>query len=175
MPLNKAKGNMYPFVDYTWNVIKGECPHGCAYCYMKRWDTLNAKRRYGWDSNPWVWVIEFERIPDAGGGANGMNLEIAKKYVRRVLERAAIDESYAKYNEQHIFHAKEISAFISIAEFGNEEAKRETMMILENLFNAGEGKHGHSKIRNNHAIEKLISKIWERKPVKPKPRQGELF
>jgi len=26
------------------------------------WDSLNAKRGYGWESNPWVWVIEFEKI-----------------------------------------------------------------------------------------------------------------
>ena len=26
------------------------------------WDSINAKRGYSWDSNPWVWVIEFERI-----------------------------------------------------------------------------------------------------------------
>jgi len=26
------------------------------------WDSLNAKRGYEWDTNPWVWVIEFERI-----------------------------------------------------------------------------------------------------------------
>ena len=26
------------------------------------WDARNAKRGYGWDSNPFVWVIEFERI-----------------------------------------------------------------------------------------------------------------
>lgn len=25
------------------------------------WDSLNAKRGYGWDVNPWVWVVEFER------------------------------------------------------------------------------------------------------------------
>lgn len=25
------------------------------------WDNLNAKRGYGWDTNPWVWVISFER------------------------------------------------------------------------------------------------------------------
>lgn len=34
--LNKQKGNMYPFVTHTWNVIKGKCPHDCEYCYMKR-------------------------------------------------------------------------------------------------------------------------------------------
>ena len=26
------------------------------------WDARNAKRGYGWGSNPWTWVIEFERI-----------------------------------------------------------------------------------------------------------------
>ena len=35
MGLNKQKGNMYGFVNYTWNVIKGICPHQCSYCYMK--------------------------------------------------------------------------------------------------------------------------------------------
>lgn len=35
MPLNKQKGNMYPWVTHTWNVIKGKCPHDCSYCYMK--------------------------------------------------------------------------------------------------------------------------------------------
>lgn len=46
MTLNKAKGNMYSFLNdypklgsnrgYTWNVIKGKCPHDCVFCYMKR-------------------------------------------------------------------------------------------------------------------------------------------
>lgn len=35
MSLNKSKGNMYPFVDYTWNPIRGKCSHGCVYCFMK--------------------------------------------------------------------------------------------------------------------------------------------
>lgn len=34
--LNKQKGDMYGFVKYTWNVIKGKCFHNCEYCYMKR-------------------------------------------------------------------------------------------------------------------------------------------
>ena len=37
MPLNQSTGNMYEFITHTWNTIKGECPHGCSYCYMKRW------------------------------------------------------------------------------------------------------------------------------------------
>ena len=26
------------------------------------WDSLNIKRGYGWESNPWVWVYEFEKF-----------------------------------------------------------------------------------------------------------------
>ncbi|RQZ89938.1 hypothetical protein DF053_08825 [Burkholderia cepacia] len=26
------------------------------------WDSLNASRGYGWDTNPWVWVVTFRRI-----------------------------------------------------------------------------------------------------------------
>lgn len=37
MALNKSKGQMYPWVTNTWNIIKGECPHQCSYCYCKRW------------------------------------------------------------------------------------------------------------------------------------------
>ncbi len=37
MPLNKSKGQMYPWVTHTWNVIKGKCPHDCSYCYMKKY------------------------------------------------------------------------------------------------------------------------------------------
>jgi DNA repair photolyase len=36
MPLNKATGNMYPFVTHTWNPITGACPHECGYCYVDK-------------------------------------------------------------------------------------------------------------------------------------------
>jgi DNA repair photolyase len=36
MTMNKSQGNMYPWCDYTWNPIRGHCPHECIYCYMKR-------------------------------------------------------------------------------------------------------------------------------------------
>ena len=44
MPLNESKGNMYEFVNKTYNTIKGQCYHDCAYCFMKRWGKLNPVR-----------------------------------------------------------------------------------------------------------------------------------
>ena len=44
MGLNVAKGNMYEWVTHTWNTVKGECPHGCTYCYMKRWGKQSPMR-----------------------------------------------------------------------------------------------------------------------------------
>jgi len=32
---------------------------GAVENYAHLWDSLNAKRGYGWKTNPWVWVIEF--------------------------------------------------------------------------------------------------------------------
>jgi len=45
MAMNKVKAGsqMYQFLNdngnrgYTFNVIKGKCPHDCSYCYMKRY------------------------------------------------------------------------------------------------------------------------------------------
>ena len=31
-------------------------------CYRELWNSINAKRGFGWDVNPWVWVIEFKRV-----------------------------------------------------------------------------------------------------------------
>jgi len=35
--------------------------------FTEHWDALNAKRGYSWHTNPWVWVIEFERIKESEG------------------------------------------------------------------------------------------------------------
>jgi len=46
MSLNKAKSEMYPFVDYTWNPMGGHCGHECGYCYMdpmKRFEYIEEK------------------------------------------------------------------------------------------------------------------------------------
>jgi hypothetical protein len=33
-----------------------------SHIYRQLWDSLNAKRGYSWESNPWVWVLSFRRV-----------------------------------------------------------------------------------------------------------------
>jgi hypothetical protein len=45
------------------NGVPGEFAEGEAReGFIKLWDSINAKRGFGWKVNPWVWVIEFKRI-----------------------------------------------------------------------------------------------------------------
>jgi hypothetical protein len=30
--------------------------------FRSLWDSINAKRGYSWEGNPWVWAISFERV-----------------------------------------------------------------------------------------------------------------
>ena len=30
--------------------------------WPKRWDAIYDKRSFGWETNPWVWVVEFQRL-----------------------------------------------------------------------------------------------------------------
>ena len=32
-------------------------------CFCKLWDSINLKRGYSWESNPWVWRYEFKEYP----------------------------------------------------------------------------------------------------------------
>ncbi len=36
------------------------CPHKLTFSEL--WDSINEKRGYGWDVNPFVWVIEFNKL-----------------------------------------------------------------------------------------------------------------
>lgn len=32
------------------------------YIFSRIWDSIYKKRDYGWDKNPWVWVVKFKRL-----------------------------------------------------------------------------------------------------------------
>ena len=36
--------------------------YNCRAYFRDLWDSINASKGYGWDANPWVWCVEFERI-----------------------------------------------------------------------------------------------------------------
>ncbi len=33
--------------------------------FYRLWNSINGPRGFGWEDNPWVWVIEFERVQEA--------------------------------------------------------------------------------------------------------------
>lgn len=41
---------------------EGKYPLTAKRRFAELWDSINLKRGYGWDSNPWVIVIQFKRI-----------------------------------------------------------------------------------------------------------------
>ena len=45
------------------------CPPFPCYAevFARLWDSINAKRGFGWDTNPWVWVYEFKRLETPAG------------------------------------------------------------------------------------------------------------
>ena len=42
--------------------MESEIPFDTVDEFKELWNNLNAKRGYSWESNPWVWVIDFERL-----------------------------------------------------------------------------------------------------------------
>ncbi len=103
MPLNKSKGNMYSWVDSTWNPIQGLCPHKCKYCYAKRTQNLTGKLR----------LKENYLKDDLGSGetifvcsttdmfSNG----VAEEDILRVLEYCR------KFDNKYLFQSKNTQRF----------------------------------------------------------------
>ena len=95
--LNESKGNMYSWITHTWNTVKGECPHGCTYCYMKRWGKQKP-----------VWFDEKELKTDLGQGnfifvGSSCDLfaeGIPEKWIKQTL-------SYCKeFDNHYLFQSK---------------------------------------------------------------------
>lgn len=42
--------------------ILSDNPPDPRWKFIERWNSINAKRGWPWSSNPWVWVVEFERV-----------------------------------------------------------------------------------------------------------------
>ena len=62
-PKCKGEGLVGTLHPVSLGYMEIECPQCVSGIvrFSNLWDSLNAKRGYGWDSNPWVLVYEFER------------------------------------------------------------------------------------------------------------------
>jgi hypothetical protein len=48
-------------VDYVTAGQFTAATEGFVHGFRLLWNSINAKRGFGWDVDPWVWVVEFER------------------------------------------------------------------------------------------------------------------
>jgi hypothetical protein len=111
-------------------------------------------------------TADAERLNDLLGGV----LERNKAYVKRILERAETDESFRRHNEKGIFNVKELAGYISIAEYGNEKARKSALVTLYNL------EDWHGTVYTKYGMGNYIRDFY-RKPgkMKSRPIQGSCF
>ena len=83
MSLNKSKGNMYPWVTHTWNPIRGKCPHGCVYCFMKDKDVGPLRL----DEKALMDNLGTGRTIFVGSSTDMWAKAVPDEWILRVLER----------------------------------------------------------------------------------------
>jgi protein gp37 len=107
MPLKKAAGNMYEFIDYLWNPIKGECPYHCSYCYVSK-----TAKRYDIKQSP-LHLDEKELKTNLGTGnfifvCSGCDLfhpDVPDEWIIEVVNKAARWENKYLWHTKNPYHA----------------------------------------------------------------------
>lgn len=100
--MNETSGNMYPFVTHTWNPIRGECPHGCTYCFTRRWG-----------KQPPLRLDEKVLNEDLGNGnfifvASGTDMwanAVSSEWIQRALRQCK------QYDNTYLFQSKNPERF----------------------------------------------------------------
>lgn len=95
--MRKVTGNMYNFVNYTWNPIKGKCIHNCKYCYVKQWgvppdvrlDELVLKEHLGCGN--YIFVVS---------GSDMFASDIPNEWIMKILSQCS------RYNNKYLFQTK---------------------------------------------------------------------
>jgi hypothetical protein len=66
-PDNVNPPGAYGYVSGLQPFPEGKIHPTAAQAFAERWDYINAKRGFGWEKNPWVWVVEFKRVEGESG------------------------------------------------------------------------------------------------------------
>ena len=107
MGLNKQSGNMYGFITHTWNTIKGVCPHGCEYCYMKRFKNQKAVR---FDEKELKTDLGKGNFIFVGSSCDMFADDIPAEWIIKTLEHCKKHE-----DNTYFFQSKQPRGFTSLA------------------------------------------------------------
>jgi len=100
---------MYEFITHTWNTVKGECPHDCSYCYMKRWGKQNPVRL---DAKELKTDLGSGNFIFVGSSCDMWANDIPNEWIIDTLTHCA------KYpDNKYLFQSKNPKAFIGYAVF----------------------------------------------------------
>jgi hypothetical protein len=114
MGLNVSKGNMYEFTTHTWNTIKGECPHDCGYCYMKRWGKLNPIR---FDEKELKADLGSGNFIFVGSSCDMWAENVPKEWIYKTLDHCEM------FDNTYFFQSKNPKRFGKIFDMSNMKVK----------------------------------------------------
>lgn len=101
--LNKSKGNMYPWITDTFNIIKGACYHDCSYCYMKRYGQLKPVR---FDTKELKTDLGSGNFIFIGSSCDMFAEDIPDEWIQRVFDHCA------KFDNSYLFQTKNTERFV---------------------------------------------------------------
>lgn len=104
MALKKSEGDMYPFIDYTFNTVAGFCVHNCSYCYMKKHELsqIHLKEKE-FNTN-----LGSGRFIFVGSGCDLFAEDIPKKWIYDTFQLCG------QYYNKYMFHTKNPKRFYEI-------------------------------------------------------------
>lgn len=119
--MNRAKGNMSYWVDYTWNPIRG-CQYDCSYCYLKSIP--------GFDFTPRLVQKELNvKHPEhsiifVGSTADMFGDFVPSDWIKEVLDKCI------GYNNVYIFQSKNPKRFSEFVDYFRYNKDYETIPIV---------------------------------------------
>lgn len=157
MALNKQKGNMYPWVTHTWNVVKGKCPHDCSYCYMK---VYPQKELYFCNSEILTKLGEGNFI-FVGSSCDMWAKEIPEVWINAILWRCMEDPK-----NTYLFQSKNPARFREFKGlFPSNFMLGTTIESNYNLLDSCNAPNVYERMKAMSAINHLIPKMVSIEPI----------
>lgn len=159
MKLNTATGNMYDFIDYTGNAIRGNCPHNCKYCFNKMRGDLGNIELYKDELKGKMAENKFIFIGDV---IDMFADEIPDDWIRQILDYCNC------FNNKYLFQSKNPK---KILDFINHSVFSKSVVCTTIESN----RYYPKLMSNSPAIEDRVSAMEKISNTQIIPYQKDLF